>query len=96
MRSTLGQSAPTSYLSGRSDLAAQLRGYSDEWIGVDARCFYTEPVLLGQGRFAPSIAERERAKRRVKTNRGSPALNFDFGEPKGRGWAHGKPTTDRD
>lgn len=45
-RRARGHSAPKSYLTNRLDTAVQLGGRSDEWIGVDARCFYSDATLL--------------------------------------------------
>ena len=38
-----GDAAPKSYLTPSLDTAVRANGYSSEWIGVDARCFYAVP-----------------------------------------------------
>ena len=37
------ESQPQSYLTGYLRIAVRANGYSSEWIGVDARCFYADP-----------------------------------------------------
>lgn len=44
-RKNVKHSEPRNYLTGRLDAAVRTNGYSAEWIGVDARCFYAAPLL---------------------------------------------------
>ena len=38
-----GHTQPSSYLTHELDSAVRRNGFSSEWIGVDARCFYADP-----------------------------------------------------
>ena len=44
-RKSSAHSLPRSYLTDQLDAAVRMNGFSREWTGVDAECFYADPQL---------------------------------------------------
>ena len=56
-----GQTQPSSYLTHELDAAVRRNGFSSEWIGVDARCFYADPRVS----LLPTASEPVQDSRRT-------------------------------